>query len=203
MNICVCGWYFREPFLSILKEVNKDFPVHIVANKMADILDDCGLDYSVRENTGLEFGAYDYYLKNIWDGEDTLFLHDDITINPIAKNYEVLPPKYLFKDVSKLKGDLVYIFKNAHDKRKCFDVHGRVMFASGNFLTKLKQLGGFPYDEKNDGFIFGPKPEHCKHFNWAVTKLKEIGESLMFDYSITQKFMPAFNYDVRGGATTY
>jgi len=198
MKICICGWYFNEKFLDALKMLSDKFPVTIVANRdeLPEKYVGC-FDYHVRENRGLEYGAYDYFLTNIWDGDDVLFMHDDMELLPIMKNFEILGPEIIFETVSRFKEDLVYIFKNEASRKDCFDIHGRVMFASKRFLQKLRDCGGFPWDKHNDGYILGKNPGYCEHYNWAVAQLKEFWEKL-FDYKIESIIIPAFNYKVRG-----
>jgi hypothetical protein len=187
--------------------LNPEHPVTIVANRdgLPDKYSGC-FDYRVRENRGLEYGAYDYYLKNIWDGDDVLFMHDDMAILPIMKNFEIIGPELLFKSISEFKDDLVYIFKNDTSRRECFEIHGRAMFASKRwramfaskrFLRKLLDCGGFPWDKNNDGYTLGPNPGYCEHFNWAVAQLKMFWEKL-FDYKIDSIIIPAFDYKIRG-----
>lgn len=201
MQVCVCGWYFNERFLDTMKEINKDYPVSIIANR--DELPDkykSVFNYHVRENKGLEYGAYDYFLKNEWNGGDVLFLHDDMTIQPIIKNYEIINPKLLFKTVSEFDKDVVYIFKNDASRKECFDIHGRVMFASGLFLKYLADRnGGFQWDKENDGYTAGPNPGYCKHYNWAVAQLRAFWEPLkLIGHTVETAIIPAFDYDVRG-----
>lgn len=202
MQICICGWYFTEGFLDILKDITETYPVTIIANqdKLPKKYD--GLfNYHVRENRGLEYGAYDYFLHNEWLGDDVLFMHDDMMIRPIIKNYELVNPALLFKTVSAFKQDLVYIFQNDLDRQECFDIHGRVMFASKRFLKELRDFnGGFPWDRDNDGHTIGPTPEHCKHYNWAVEELKKFWEILKISKDITVEsvIIPAFDYQIRG-----
>ena len=100
MKICIVGWYFFESLYASLKEVNKKHEVTIISHKgwecspeengdskdlsltsdpeaveAREFLESCGLNYKIIPNIGLEFGAYDYYLKNCWDKEsDVLFI---------------------------------------------------------------------------------------------------------------------------------
>ena len=65
MKICVCGWYYRESFLGLLGDLAKEFSVTIIANRAGLPLKYLGsVEYHVRENRGLEFGAYDKYIKD-------------------------------------------------------------------------------------------------------------------------------------------
>ena len=201
MQICVCGWYFNERFLDLLTDITKEYPVTIIANRGELPKKYEGVfNYHVRENRGLEYGAYDYFLHNEWSGDDVLFMHDDITIQPIMKNYEIINPILLFKTVANFKQDLVYVFQNDIDRQDCFGIHGRVMFSSKRFLEDLKFSGGFPWDKNNDGHTIGPTPKYCHHYNWAVEELKKIWEVMMIGKNIVvdQVIIPAFFYHIRG-----
>ena len=200
MQICICGWYFNEELLDLMEHINKTYPVTIIANrnKLPDKYD--SFNYHVRENRGLEYGAYDYFLKNEWTGGDVLFCHDDMTILPLVRGYEVVDPVELFKTVADFKQDVVYIFKNDNEREWNFDMHGRIMFASKWFLKKLKDFnGGFPVDTNNDGHIIGPTPDYCKHYNWAVEELKKFWKAQQFNGCVVESvIIPAFAYQIRG-----
>ena len=201
MKICICGWYFEPGLLKDLKNLNEKFPVTIVANRDRLPEEYKGVfNYHVRENRGLEYGAYDYYLKNVWDGEDVLFMHDDATLRAIIRDYVLVGPVYLFELISNIDKDLVYIFKNESDKLSCLGIHGRVMFASGRFLKDLKEInGGFPWDRENDGHTLGATPEYCKHYNWAVEELKKFWEvRKLVGCRVDSIIVPAINYHIRG-----
>ena len=204
MKICVVGWYFDEDFLESLTEITEKYPVTIVAHrdKLPERFKGV-FDYHVTENKGLEYGAYDYYLKNLWDGDDVLFMHDDITIQPMIRNYELQSPLLVYDTIASFEEELVYIFKNYNDKKDCFDMHGRCMYASGSFLKDLKEKnGGFPVDENNDGHTFGPTPSYCKHYNWGVEELKKFWEVLKLEgCKVKSVIIPAMNYHIRGKKT--
>jgi hypothetical protein len=198
MQVCVCGWYFNEKCLDVLKDITSQFPVTIIAHKDKLPKKYHGhFEYIVRKNRGLEYGAYDHFLKNAWKGDDVLFMHDDIEISPILDDWKIAPPGDIFEVVSKFKDDFVYIFKNETSWRECFGVHGRAMFASKRFLKRLLDSGGFPYDKHNDGYTMGENPGYCEHYNWPTAKLKEICDKF-FDYEIGHVFIPAFDYYIRG-----
>ena len=58
-KICVIGWYYNKDFyekISLIKE-----RVFIVAHRDNEILKD--FDHQIIDNVGLEFGAYDWYIK--------------------------------------------------------------------------------------------------------------------------------------------
>jgi hypothetical protein len=200
MQICICGWYFNEQLLDVMEHVNDKHPVTIIANR--DKLPDRGYDfnYHVRENKGLEYGAYDYFLKNEWTGGSVLFCHDDMIIQPVIRDYTIIDPVELFDTVASLKQDVVYIFKNEHDRVTNFDMHGRVMYASSKFLRLLLDMnGGFPWDENNDGHTAGPRTDYCEHYNWAVEELKKFWKAQQFNGIVVESvIIPAFAYQIRG-----
>ena len=71
MKICVVGWYLYEPFYLQLKKVHQNYPVMVVSHQKDKSY--YGLPHVEIPNIGLEFGAYDYYLKNLWDdGSDEI-----------------------------------------------------------------------------------------------------------------------------------
>ena len=88
-------------------------------------------------NVGLEFGAYDFYLKNIWGGGDVLFLHDDTEFDfPAWNKVNILTQLF----------DQVFIHENGRAELANGFAHGRAFFCSERFLRRLKNDGGFWYD---------------------------------------------------------
>ena len=80
MDIVVCGWYYHKPFYLELLKIKNKYPVTVVAHRSVDthVLQTVEVD-----NIGLEFGAYDYYLKRLWvEPIDVVFMHDDTNIKP-------------------------------------------------------------------------------------------------------------------------
>jgi hypothetical protein len=188
MEICVAGWYFEPHFLEKLSEVTNKYRVTIVSH-VPDGWDDYHLNgcrVIPIPNIGLEFGCYDYYLKNLWTGRsDVLFIHDDTKI----KNSVV------FNDISNLDVDCAYIFRDAAEERANGGKHGRAIFCSARFLafliqhecvceqstdredvhhnpgTILKGQGphtGFWYDKENKGHVAGKPPVGIRHYNDAI-----------------------------------
>lgn len=117
----------------------------------------------VRENVGLEFGAYAYYLNAYWDRRSpVLFMHDDVQVQPT-----------FFDTVAAIPFDQAYVFTNeAHYQQD--RAHGRAMYASARFLHHVIQEGGIWYDPGNTGFIAkGPSwsetpPEGCMDHNAGI-----------------------------------
>lgn len=176
MKICVCGWYYFDSIYRDLEEVNKTYPVFIVAHKPDPKLN--GFEWKERENTGLEWGAYDWYLKNEWDGEsDILFMHDDVRMRPIFSEYETVPVTQIFRAIEKLADeyDQVYIFRSLDEKKKNFGLHGRAFLATARLLRYLlDNHDGIWYDADNTGHTMGPTPEWCKHYNEADYRFRDV-----------------------------
>jgi hypothetical protein len=127
MEICVCGWYFFPELTASLDQVHLSYPVTVISHK------DCDIPHSfpiIRvPNIGLEFGAYDHFLKNVWSGkDDVLFMHDDASISDIK----------VFDRISGLNKDeaidQAYLFKNENEEKNNGGKHGRAIFISGRLL---------------------------------------------------------------------
>ncbi len=205
MNVCVCGWYYEPQFMRFLRSVHKrGYPVTVVGNRPWAERNGAPYEYHVRENRGLEFGAYDYYLKHIWDGGDTLFMHDDINVKPIIQGHELVNPVFIFDKIAQFEDDIVFIFKSDQSRLKNIDMHGRAFFASEAFLKDLLATNnGFDWDENNDGHIQGPPPAYCHNYNWAITKLREyLWTKKLVGVKATVSYIPSFDYFVRGERRT-
>ena len=159
MNICVAGWYLEqfEDFYEQIKQI--ECKVFIVSNRESDFLKKLNLPYCVRENTGLEWGAYNHYLMNIWEGDDTLFCHDDIILNESIKPIET-------------DYDQAYIFNNRAEYIKNGGMHGRMVFMSDLFLQEAKKRGGFSFDKTNKGNTT------TGNYNFGITKFYDFAESI-------------------------
>lgn len=136
MRICVCGWYFLEhpKVLEDFKKVNEKYPVSIVSHQTSkeadEILKKSGLDYQIIPNIGLEWGAYDWYLKNKWDGNNNiLFMHDDIYIENVSE----------FDRLAKLTGDQYYIFQDEKEDGGNQHHHGRMILLSAKMLKYMSE----------------------------------------------------------------
>jgi hypothetical protein len=139
-KICVVGWYFFKQFYSQLKEIKDN--VFVVAHRQNKILDKYKMNYFVTDNIGLEFGAYNWYIKNKWDKKsNVLFMHDDMGI----KNVDIFLK--IFKKCSGI--DQSYITGG-----KGLGYNGRCIYMSKAMIKIfLKDKGGIWYDKENDGFI--------------------------------------------------
>jgi hypothetical protein len=200
MKICVVGWYFDGDCMTILEKVKNDYDLTIVSHRNGD---GPSADYMNRfalvsiSNIGLEFGAYDFYLKNIWDEKSSvLFMHDDMKISD----------KEVFKKIEKLPHDCAYIFRDYAEEKANGGKHGRAFFASARFLKfikyftcecgwinerddphnagqRLPKIGkhtGFWYDPYNYGHVSGKPPigvrhynEGINHFHWMLGRVRD------------------------------
>ena len=205
MKICVCGWYYMDSILRDLKEVNETYPVFIVAHRSSEALLG-NFEYRLRENIGLEWGAYDSYLKNEWDGvSDVLFMHDDIRLRPTFSSYEAVPATQVFRAIENLAGeyDQVYIFRSLQEQKENFALHGRAFLATAKLLQYLlDNEDGIWFDADNTGHTMGPTPDWCKHYNEAdykfrdtLIKIDSLGTGMSVNNSI---ILPPFDCARRG-----
>jgi hypothetical protein len=149
MKICVCGWYFDDNLYASLWRINQKHPVFIVAHKDSEMLKSCDLPYEVIENTGLEWGAYNHYIKNVWDGDAVLFMHDDIRIKPVVVDYVISPGESVFNVLAKIEHDQAYVFQDRREDVLNYGQHGRMVFLSERLVTLLHPYG-LPSDTKNE-----------------------------------------------------
>lgn len=139
---CIVGWHFFDKFYKKIEKSSVD--THIVAHRYNSILDRRNLNYSVVQNVGLEFGAYDWYIKNVWDKKSgVLFMHDDVVID---KSFDM-------KNFFKLCGDADYVmFRNGSK----VSGGGRCIYLSGKMISLLvKKYDGIWFDKNDRGYIWG------------------------------------------------
>jgi hypothetical protein len=139
VQVCVCGWYFRPGLYRTLAAVHVRFRVTVVGHRPGPT---CDLPLVLRENVGLEWGAFSHYLENLWDGESrVLFMHDDVEASPA-----------FFDEVAAATADQAFVFRDRGEFERAYS-HGRAFVASGAFLTLLGEHGGIWYDGGNTGFV--------------------------------------------------
>jgi hypothetical protein len=141
-KICIVGWHFFDKFYKKIEKSSVD--THIVAHRYNSILDRRNLNYSVVQNVGLEFGAYDWYIKNVWDKKSgVLFMHDDVFIE---KTFDL-------NNFFKLCGDADYVmFRNGSK----VSGGGRCIYLSGKMISLLvKKYDGIWFDKNDRGYIWG------------------------------------------------
>lgn len=211
MKICVAGWYYNEQLFKVLNEVNKKHKVIVVSyygrvngeerrstdkeyipEKIMRVVAPTGISVISNPNGGLEFGNYDYYIKNYWDKESSvLFMHDDIIIYN-NKIFDIIEDR--LKDY-----DQAFIFRDTEEEVSQGRIHGRAFYCSKRFLqfmldytctckqsedyehphykgfkpkVILKGTGphnGFWYDSFNMAeHVRGQPPRHCRHYNDGI-----------------------------------
>lgn len=207
LNICVCGWYFEkfDSWYMNLHRIKDKYPVFVVCNRKDDYQDIFDLPHAVRENTGLEWGAYNYYLMNVWESGPVLFCHDDIVLNPVVVNGEILPPEWIFDKIANSQVDQAYIFGSRSEDVENYGQHGRMVLISENFLRSAKEMGGFWFDAKNRGYITGDDAHlkenfGCLGYNAGIisfhAQAKAIGGNVL-----RKIFIPSFDLAKRGKPT--
>ena len=163
MQICVCGWYYFPKFFDKLRlAVKQGYDAVVVRHQIGDTK---GIRFVDRENTGLEWGAYSYFLENLWDGSsNVLFTQDDNEVNDDE----------FWNWCSGIKEDICCVFNNQSEAAYNSYAHGRMLFTSSKFLSAAKERGGFWYDKGNTGFIVQghyttkKPPKGCGHHNAGI-----------------------------------
>jgi hypothetical protein len=134
MNVCVAGWYFHAPLIKVLASLKH--PVVMVMHRYNCAPESAGLRWFHIPNVGLEFGCYDWYLKNEWPSGSALFLHDDNEITEAALDA-----------IASMTVDQAFLFSSEADAAANGRAHGRAIFCSEKFLARLKADGGFWFSE--------------------------------------------------------
>lgn len=175
MQVCVAGWYFDRGLFGLLPIVNKIHPVFVVANRDHLILRSNRLRSHVRENAGLEFGAYDWFLKHEWNGHSpVLFQHDDVKVEEGVGTYNVIA------DMGKSL-DHAFIFSSMEEAKYNRQSHGRAFYCSEKLLDiLLREYGGFWYDQDNHGNVCDGKGV----FNEAISRFRNLTRELGKKYGL-------------------
>ncbi len=192
-KICIVGWHFFPDFYKYLSK-NYQKETFIVAHKYNKILDELKLNYKVIKNVGLEFGAYDWYIKNIWDKKsNVLFMHDDTKIekgNPI---------KSIFRNSEKY--DYSYVLSN--NCRKTQTKSNRCFILSKKIINLfLKEFDGIWYDKYNIGYTVRNEKIYDKRYNKEYREFargigKRFKETLLYfkdKYKLKNKIIQVNNF---------
>ena len=210
MKICVSGWYFERDLFEVFKlnnhfeicvvtyynrangSIKKDYDKMPVPQMIETYVKESGVKHYKIPVAGLEFGGYDYYLKNIWDHKSpVLFMHDDIVIYKpdVFDRMQQMLSSY----------DQAFIFRDEVEEIANGRIHGRGIYCSQRFLqymlervcccnhafdhehphyegfkpaVVLEGTGphtGFRYDPYNLGeHTEGKPPKHCRHYNEGI-----------------------------------
>lgn len=183
MNICVAGWYFHKPLLELLD--NSMYEYRIIAHRNnGNLASDCTLI----PNIGLEFGCYDWYLKHDWQSGDALFIHDDIEISEKALML-----------VANIGRDQAFLFGSEDEARANGYAHGRAIYCSDRFLRRLKDDGGFWFDEGNAGDVSPTTADAPNYHNAGILTFRAYLATLPTEYSVSRyAVIPGMKCGYRG-----
>jgi hypothetical protein len=191
MQICVCGWYYTPELYQSLLSVCRRFDLVVVAHRPGETL---GLPSIVRENTGLDWGAFSHFLRQAWEGEaDVLFLHDDTAVHGD-----------FWDDVLAIEHDQAFIFRDESEYEAAYS-HGRAHFASARFLRLVQTAGGIWFDEGNRGFIAaGPSwsenpPPGCMDHNAGIRAYTEQAKSIGMAHPNLSVNQPVYSTNISLG----
>jgi hypothetical protein len=183
VRICVVGWYFNDSCLKVLAESRHDsfFVCHKEPPKPIH-------NSIVIPNVGLEFGCYDWFLKNEWKDSDVLFMHDDNEITEDALDL-----------IANLDRDQVYLFTSEQEAKANGHCHGRAMFCSEKFLRKLYVDGGFWFDEGNHGNISATSTTEPNYHNQGIEMFRAYLSSLPKSMTVNRvAIVPGLKCGYRG-----
>lgn len=165
MKICICGWYYQKEFYEELSKT--DYDITIISNKK-EVPEDINKKFKtiIRENIGLEFGAYNHFLINSTIDDSVLFLHDD-TLVSIEQLKEI---EEICKNL-----DQAYIFKDLTEQNNNGGKHGRCIYMSSKFINYLKEEHkGIPYDSKNKGYNGTTKNPEGLDYNESINRYHKL-----------------------------
>lgn len=193
MQICVCGWHYYPRFYETLSTIRINYDIVIIAHRAGYTSE---LPYITRENAGLEWGAYSYFLDYHWDKlSNVLFMHDDTEVN-----------LDFFNEIASISNDLTFVFENERDFQT-MNTHGRVFIASARFLTAVQSQEGIWYDKGNKGFITDSvrtdkPPTGCQDHNAGIRAFTVQAERIVNLYPSFSVNKPFFSdhikYGIRG-----
>jgi len=160
--ICIAGWhYFKEFYKQVSRSKIRSF---VVAHRHSNILDNLKINYAVTKNIGLEYGAYDWFIKNEWDKKSgVLFMHDDVKLlkNTILHNFLTVCKNF----------DRVYIIDKQRGKKlkrspRCFYLSRKIIF------LLLNKYNGICYDVHNKGYTMGNRGLYDDYYKDGSYKTK-------------------------------
>lgn len=140
-QVCVAGWYFFRDYYNHLENIDN---VHVIAHREHPLR--AGFAGCVRPNVGLEWGAYHHFLMNFWNGVDpVLFTHDDMRVTCSAADFV----RYVRSLVE-------------HPAVMAGPSYTQFFVLKSEALEKIRNEGGFWYDEENHGNV--------THNKWQVNR---------------------------------
>lgn len=199
MQICVCGWYYPRPFYERLCAVDGRHDVTVVANRPGDAL---GLRTIERENLGLDWGAYSFFLEHAWDGAaDVLFLQDDTRVSGP-----------FWDEMAAITHDQAFVFRDRAEFEAAYS-HGRAHVASARFLALARARGGIWFDRGNCGFIAAgtswseTRPPGCLDHNAGIRAYTQLVQRIGAEHTALSVDRQVYSEHVwlgrRGTVTTW
>lgn len=185
MNICIAGFYYDRDLMDSMERISAEHQLYMVCHRLPKMSKTPKNAKLIQiDNVGLEFHAYNHYLQNVWQGGNTLFMHDDVYVEAPS----------VFDDISKVIADCAYVFRDYAEEKANSGKHGRAIFMSerfmsfvkdfvcdcqwcketvddhnkGSMLPKLNPHKGFWYDPNNNGHVSGKPPIGVRHYNSAI-----------------------------------
>lgn len=156
-NVCVVGWYFRPEFYALLQTLlAQGVAVAVLTHRAPPPPLDLSRFVTVAlDNVGLEWGAYDRFLRGIWQTGPTLFLHDDTdaTIGVIQEIFDIQSQRNL---------DVAFVFSSLESQEQNKGHHGRAWIASDRGLRALRARGIW-FDASNTGDTTGVQRNRGSH----------------------------------------
>jgi len=186
-----------------LWKVKEDHNIWIVANRWDERLPAWDLNFTTRDNTGLEWGAYNHFLMKLWEGGNTLYCHDDLLLLPImSSDDELLESSHVFSKFNGMEMDQAYIFQSRRDDVVNWGKHGRMVYMSDDFQQVIKDQGGFWFDERNNGYISGENKHlrekmKCFGYNAAINNFHDQAKRTGLDVH-KKVYMPSILMAHRG-----
>jgi hypothetical protein len=197
MEICICGWHYHQPFYEKITKAKDKFNMTVVAHREGPQL---GIRTIMRPNIGLDWGSYDFFLKNCWYGAtDVLFIQDDTEIDDMEE----------LNRISSIPCDQVFLFSDEEEAAYNSYGHGRAFFCSRDFLFEIIKDGGVYYDKGNTGyiapghFLATQPPPGCRHHNAGIhafmKQIEQIKTALPSLEVFGALYTPGLRFGRRGG----
>ena len=176
------GWHFFPDFYKKLKKCS--YNTYVVAHRYNKILDKLSLNYNVVKNVGLEYGAYNWHLKNNFKNNlGSLFMHDDVVIDKDGVLDDILNKckKY----------DIAYVMGKTKTKKQRYST--RCFYLSRNLIKYyVKEFGNIWYDKNNKGYTLFQKEIHDDMYEQKVDAASRFKVSINF---LLKKYrLTSYNY---------
>jgi len=127
-NICVLGYHYRPKFYEFLNSIRDWLDICVVRRGLKQDEPIGSLNDGKAPIEGLDFGGYDYYLKNVWDGKSpVLYMHDDTKMN--IKGLDVVSRYSSY--------DRVFFFGSERSKIMYKGKSARAFYCSRKFMKAM------------------------------------------------------------------